>query len=200
MSYKKPFLLLMILLLLFNGVIFFQRQQIHKLTEERNTYQNNTYSLLSDMEVLKNDTAMKAYQVQTLNLSLDEYKKYRAADAKTIEDLRIKLKQVTAIAQQEMEINASIKTIVKDSVVHDTIPHIIQAMSFANEHISFVGKIEKDSLTANINVPIRLSQVLYKVPKHKFLWWSWGCKAVKQVIVTDNPYVHINYSEYIEVK
>lgn len=200
MSYKKPFVSLMILLLLFNGVIFFQRQQIHKLTEERNTYQSNTYSLLSDMEVLKNDTAMKAYQVQTLNLSLDEYKKYREDDAKAIEDLKIKLKRVTAAAQQEIEIKASIKTIIRDSIVHDTVPRIIQAMSFTNKHISFVGSIKNDSLTANINVPIKLSQVLYKVPKHKFLWWSWGCKAVKQVIATNNPYVNINYSEYIEIK
>ena len=69
-----------------------------------------------------------------------------------------------------------------------------------NEHISFIGTVTNDSLTAKIQVPIQLTQIVHKVPKHKFLWWSWGCKGIKQIVVSNNPYVNLKYSEYIELR
>ena len=75
--------------------ISIQRNKIQKISKERDIYQGNTYGLLTNIEELRKDSASQAYQVQTLNLSLDEYKKIKADDAKTISDLNIKLKQVS---------------------------------------------------------------------------------------------------------
>lgn len=198
---NKLIIWLLVALIGMGAVVGWQYKRIGQITDERNQYQQNTYSLLSDIEELRADSSLQAHQVQTLSLSLEEYKKYRAADAQTITDLKLKLKQVSAVAKQELEVNVPISAPVKDSVVvSNDMPDTIQTISYKDQYVSFDGTIQHDSLIAQFHVPVTISQVLYKVPKHKFLWWSWGCKAVKQVIITNNPYVQLNYSEYIEIK
>lgn len=198
---NKTIIWLLVVLVGMGAIIGWQYKRIGQITDERNQYQQNTYSLLSDIEELRIDSSLQAHQVQTLSLSLDEYKQYRAADAQTIADLKLKIKHVSAVTKQELEVNVPISAFVKDSViVADNISDTIQTISYKDQYVSFDGNIQHDSLTAQFHVPVTLTQVLYKVPKHKFLWWSWGCKAIKQVIITNNPYVQLNYSEYIEIK
>ena len=91
---------LLVALIGMGAVVGWQYKRIGQITDERNQYQQNTYSLLSDIEELRTDSSLQAHQVQTLSLSLEEYKKYRAADAQTITDLKLKLKQVSAVAKQ----------------------------------------------------------------------------------------------------
>lgn len=182
-------------------IVGFQFKRISQITQERNQYRQNTYTLLGDIETLQQDSAIQAYQVDKLTLSLDEYKKYRSEDTQTITDLKLKLKQVSAISKSEISVDVPVSTPVRDTVIIvDSIPHKTQIITYKDNNVTFTGTIWNDSLKANFHLPVTISQVLYKVPKHKFLWWSWGCKAVKQVIITNNPYVQLNYSEYIEIK
>lgn len=182
-------------------IIVSQSRWITDIKAERDTYKGNVASLMTGMEQLRQDSTMQASQIRTLQLSVDEYEIYRSIDLKTIESLNIKLKNVQAVSKQEMEVEATVSTPIKTDtvVVRDTI-RPVRTFELHNDHIRLDGRIENDSLTANINVPITLTQVLHKIPKHKFLWWNWGCKAVKQVIITDNPYINLKYAEYIELK
>lgn len=182
-------------------IVGFQGKRISQVTEERNQYRQNTYTLLADIETLQQDSAIQAYQVDKLTLSLDEYQKYRSEDAQTIAGLKLKLKQVSAISKSEISVDVPINTPVRDTIiVVDSVYRKVQTIVYNDSNVSFNGTIWNDSLKANFHVPVTISQVLYKVPKHKFLWWNWGCKAVKQVVITNNPYVQLNYSEYIEIK
>lgn len=182
------------------GVIAYQAIAIHKIKAEKEIYRNNTTTLLSDVERLQLDSTTSAIQINTLKLSLDEYKQYRAEDAELIKQLGVKLKNIQSSSKTTIEVDAPIQTIVvRDTVFSDSIAHCVQLVQYKNDYIQFDGKIINDSLTAQINVPITIHQMLYKIPKHKFLWWSWGCKQIKQVISCDNPYVNIKYSEFIEI-
>lgn len=179
----------------------FQFKRISQVTQERNQYRQNTYTLLGDIEALQQDSAIQAYQVDKLTLSLDEYKKYRSEDAQIIADLKLKLKQVSTISKSEISVDVPINSPIRDTVIIvDSTYQKAQTIAYKDNNVTFTGTIWNDSLKANFHLPVTISQVLYKVPKHKFLWWSWGCKAVKQVIITNNPYVQLNYSEYIEIK
>ena len=61
------------------------------------------------------------------------------------------------------------------------------------------GIIENNQLIRNIHLPVSLHQAVWIEPKHRFLWWRWGVKALHQTISSDNPYVEIKYSEMIEI-
>lgn len=179
-----------------------QQGTVNRVKTEKDRYQNNTQSLLGQIDTLRNDSTLQAVQIRTLGLTLKEYKQYRADDAATIKSLKVKLKNVQSISKTELAVNIPIET----PVEHDTIyvpndaPISIETVKYENDHIQLEGVIRNDSLKANFNVPITLNQIVHKVPKHKFLWWSWGCKAIKQIITCDNPYVNINYAEYIEIQ
>lgn len=195
----KPAAIVAVIILSMAAIIYYQHDTIQEVKRDRDTYQNNTYGLLNDIESLRKDSLEQAYQIQTLSFTVDEYKAYRAEDLNTIQSLKLKLKNVQSVSKQSLEISAPIATpIVKH--IPDSISRPITTVKLENTHISFIGTIKNDSLIANIQVPIQLTQIIHKVPRHKFLWWSWGCKAIKQVIVTNNPYVNLNYSEYIELR
>lgn len=195
----KPAAIVAVIILSMAAIIYYQHDTIQEVKRDRDTYQNNTYGLLTDIEALRKDSLEQAYQIQTLSFTVDEYKAYRAEDLNTIQSLKLKLKNIQSVSKQSLEVNAPIATpIVKH--IPDSISRPITTVKLENTHISFIGTIKNDSLIANIQVPIQLTQIIHKVPRHKFLWWSWGCKAIKQVIVTNNPYVNLNYSEYIELR
>lgn len=201
MKISKTNIVLALVALCLSGVSIFQYNMLKKVKAERDTYQNNTYGLLAQIDTLRADSTMQAYQIQTLGLSVDEYKRYRAEDANIIKSLKVKLENVSAVSKHEMEMQASISAPIKtDTLIRNDTIYPSKTVQLHNNYIKFDGSIHGDSLTANINVPVTLTQIVHKIPKHKFLWWSWGCKAVKQIIVTDNPYLTIKYSEYIELK
>ncbi len=183
------------------GLIVWQISSYRLMRNERDIYMGNTHSLMIGMEQLRKDSISQAVQIQSLTLTVDEYRKSSENDLKTIEDLKLKLKNVKAVGKQEYEVEAPVVApVVRDSDKVDTLYVPYQKVSMHNDYITFDGTIKNDTLKATVNVPITITQILHKVPKHKFLWWSWGCKAVKQVVVSDNPYVNIKYANYIELR
>lgn len=64
------------------------------MKEERDTYQSNTQALLADVTQVRIDSAMMTSTIQVLNLSLDEYEKYRVEDAATIKKMGVCIKDL----------------------------------------------------------------------------------------------------------
>lgn len=198
MNSLKPAAIVAVVILSMAAIISYQHNTIQKVTKDRDTYQNNTYGLMSNIEELRKDSMEQAYQIQALSLTVNEYKEYRAEDMQTIKSLKLQLKNITTVSKQSLEVNVPIAVpIIKEKPQIEPAPINVR---LHNEHISFIGTVSNDSLTAKIQVPIQLTQIVHKVPKHKFLWWSWGCKGIKQIVVSNNPYVNLKYSEYIELR
>ena len=198
MNSLKPAAIVAVVILSMAAIISYQHSTIQEVAKDRDTYRNNTYGLMSNIEELRKDSMEQAYQIQALSFTIDEYKEYRAEDMKTIESLKLQLKNITTISKQSLEVNVPIS--VPLTKEESQIKPISTNVRLHNEHISFIGTVTNDSLTAKIQVPIQLTQIVHKVPKHKFLWWSWGCKGIKQIVVSNNPYVNLKYSEYIELR
>lgn len=183
------------------SVVSIQHSKIMQVSAERDLYQMNTQSLMSDIQELRKDSSYQAHQIQALSINIDEYEKYRASDAQVIKDLKLKIKRVSSVSKQQLEVQVPISAPVKDTIlIISNKPDTVRTIQYKDPHVSFNGHIKQDSLKAVFQVPVTITQVIHKIPKRKFLWWSWGCKAIKQVIVTNNPYVQLNYAEYIELK
>ena len=59
---------------------------------------------------------------------------------------------------------------------------------------------EGDSVDLQLVVRDSLDIIPSIVPKHRFLWWTWGVKAVKVNVISQNPYSEFEYIKYIELK
>lgn len=172
-----------------------------RMKKERDTYQSNTHALLADARHVRIDSAMMASTIRVLNLSVDEYKKYRVEDAATIKKMGIRINDLEAAGRHDVEVNAPVDATVKDTtVIRDTVKVIVKAVKMETPYIKLIGIIEGNHLKGNIHLPVHLHQAFWVEYKHRFLWWRWKVKAIHQTISSDNPYVEIKYTEFINLK
>ena len=171
------------------------------LSKEKERFRINTDALLSDIQHIQIDSAMMASTVKVLQLSLDEYKRYRAEDAATIKKMGVKIKDLETTGRHDIEINAPIDTEVKDSIVYkDTVAVFIRNVKMDTPYIKLDGVMEDNRLTGRIRLPVHLHQAIWIEYKHRLLCWRWKVKAIHQTMASDNPYAEIKYSEFINIK
>ncbi len=189
----------MAILLLCLSVFVLYRQN-KQLAIECDKYKENTSALLSDIKRMRIDSTTTAVDVNVLKLSMDEYKRYRAEDAKQIEKLGVKLRDLQSAAKHNLEVNAPIQAELQDSlIIRDTVVIQVKKIEMNTPYLKVNGIIENNQLSGNIYLPVNLYQAVWIEHKHRFLWWRWGVKAVHQTISSDNPYVEVKYSEMIEI-
>lgn len=177
------------------------RVQVKHLKQERDRYSANTESLLSDVKRMKIDSCTTVVEVQTLKLTVDEYEKYRATDTAQIKKMGIRIKDLEAVGKHQITVDAPIQAEIRDStIVYDTITVSVRKVEMDTPHLKLDGTIEDNLLKGKLYLPVNLQQAIWLEYKHKFLWWRWKVKAVHQSISSDNPYVYINYSEFIKIQ
>ena len=190
---------LLVAVVLLGGAVWLQYRYTVRLKSERDRYLSNTTALLSEVERMQVDSATMALDAKTLQLTLDEYKRFRAEDAATIKRLGIKVKNLEAAARHDMEVTGPIDAIVRDTIIiRDTAPILRQKVEMLTPHIELSGIIEDERLKGSIRIPVTLNQAVWVEYRG---WWFWKrVKALHQTISSDNPYVEIKYSEYIKIK
>lgn len=190
---------LLVAVLLLSGIVYIQyRRNVH-LANERDRYQANNTALLSEVRRMRIDSTTLAVDTKGLRLTVEEYKRFRAQDAETIKKLGVKIKNLEAAAKHQLEVGGPIDAVVKDTVfIRDTVPLLRQKVEMITPHIQLTGMIEDSRLKGQIRVPVTLNQAIWVEYKG---WWFWKrVKAIHQSISSDNPYVDIKYTEYIQIQ
>lgn len=190
----------MVLLVLLLGASLLLWRYATKVTRERNRYRQNTEALLADISRIQIDSTRMAVDVKTLRLTVSEYEEYRAEDARLIKKLGARIKDLEAAARHRLSVDAEITSPIRDSIImRDTVFVPVQTVEMINPHIEFRGIIEDSVLTANVHIPVTLNQAVWVEYKRRWIFWK-RVKAVHQTITCDNPYVDIEYSEYIQIQ
>lgn len=190
---------LLIALFLLCGVVYVQHKRTVHLTEERDRYQQNSNALLSEVRRMQLDSTTMALDVHGLKLTVDEYRKFRAEDAEKIRQMGVKLKNLEATARHEVSVDAPINAVVRDTVIiRDSSQVRAQRVEMRTPYIQMSGLIENNILQGHIHVPVTLRQAIWIEYKRKWIFWK-KVKAVHQTISSDNPYVEVKYSEYINI-
>ena len=191
--------ILLVIILLLGGVVFIQFKHAAKLSDERDRYKQNNTALLSDIERIKVDSTTMAVDAKALRLTIDEYERFRAADAEKIRQMGIKIKKLQAVAKHNLEVAAPINAVIRDTVIiRDTVQVVQQKVEMASPHIQLDAVIDNDTLKGDIRLPVTLQQIVWVEYKRKCLFWK-KVKAIRQTISSDNPYVDIKYTEYIQI-
>lgn len=160
-----------------------------KLIKSRDKYQQNTETLLSDIRQYKLDSTRIATETSRLQLTIEEYKRYKEKDTKTIKELGISIKRLKASIQHQASVNVPINVPVKDSVVYKDSLIMIPTIKLSNKYVNIDAIIENNTLKGSMSLDVQLKQFVYVEPKYRFLWFKWGIKGINQVIISDNPYV-----------
>ena len=187
-------------LLVFAG---FQQNAIENLKQERNRYERNTQSLLLDIEQYKTRDSLNAAKVGALELTIQEYERFRAADAKLIKTLQTKNRDLTAITAAQSQTIMELSAVPRDTVIiRDSVAIQAVAVHTGDAGYDFDGILTEQEFTGtlvNRDSLLVAETVQYK----RFLGFLWKTKRIKNKqidVVSKNPHTTIMGIEYIEIE
>lgn len=178
--------------------IVIQDRKIENLTQERDKYKQNTEILLGESKTYKVRDSLNAIKVESLELTMKEYEKYRAEDAGLIKDLKKRNEDLKAVNKTQQETIIRLSAIPRDTVVLiDSIPIKAKKVQCGDDWYTFKGLVTDDTFEGTLENrdSILISEsVRYK----KFLWFKTKKIKSREIkAVSLNPHTKILGMEHI---
>lgn len=179
-------------------------KRIEQLTNERDRYKGNTAALLSDVELFKIRDSMNAARVESLQLTIKEFERFRADDAELIRELKARNRDLSAVNTTQSQTIIDLKATPRDTViiVRDSIVTPAVAVHCGDAWFDFDGLLTKDQFTGTL--ANRDSLLLAETVKYKrFLGFLWKTKRVQDRrvdVVSRNPHTQILGVEHVVIE
>jgi len=176
---------------------------IDRLKSERDRYRSNTEALLSEVKFYKTKDSLSAARVETLELTLKEFRRFRSEDAAMIESLMKRNQSLLSVNKTQSETIIALSSIPKDTtiIVKDSIVTPAVKVHCGDAWYDFDGLLTKDLFTGTLRN--RDSLVVAETVEYKrFLGFLWKTKAIKsrQVdVISKNIHTEILGVEHIVV-
>lgn len=184
------------------GILILMRDN-ERLKEERDRYIANTEVLSSDVEKYKVQDSLSAAKVRSLEISLEEFERYRASDAALIKQLKQKNRDLESITNTQSETIVELMAAPKDTVIiSDSVPVKAKAVRCGDPWYDFEGLMTEDNFAGKLRV--RDSLIVSESVEHKrFLGFLWKTKKVKNRqmdVVSRNPHTEIQDIVYVVIE
>lgn len=176
---------------------------IDELKAECDRYRKNTEFLLSDVELYRTKDSLSAARVESLELTVKEYERFRAEDAVLIKSLQKKNRDLASVNKTQSETIIALSSVPKDTVIitKDSIITPAVKVHCGDTWYDFDGLLTKELFTGTLRN--RDSLVVAETVKHKrFLGFLWKTKQVKnrQVdVISKNPHTEILGVEHVTI-
>jgi hypothetical protein len=170
------------------------------VSKENKRLEDNQTALFEDVTFYRTQDRLNAASVQQLTLTNSELEKYNEDLVKTAKSLNLKIKRLESASRTAMESNYQIVAELQEKVIYvDGKTDTVRCMEFKDPYIDFNACEMDDSLHANIRTYDTLVQFVHRVP---YQWWffKFGTKAIRQEVLSKNPYTTITFTEYIKLK
>lgn len=188
------------------ATIWVQRTKIEKLTDERNRYRSNTEILLQDVKTYQTKDSLNAIKVGNLELSLAEYKKYRADDLALIKTLQAKNRDLERVTTTQMETINELRATVRDSVVYlpgDTVTTVLRCVDIVEPYFELHGCATPDGQFTGTHINRDSLLIVETVQYKRWLGFLWKTKKIKnrQIdVVSKNPATKILGVEFVTIE
>ena len=204
---KKAYIIAAVVLVILIAVIIALSTRLKNVTADRNVQRKNVETLFTSVQSYKVQDSLQAATIGDLQLTLSQYKQFRAEDAELISSLKVDNKRLQGVVTTQTESYYQHTAILRDSVKmlitrkpdSIKIPIIVKTANFADEWHRLNIVIDGDSLNYRLRTKESLIITNHIVPK-KFLWFKFGCKEVRTDVVSKNPYVENIDVESITIK
>ena len=199
----KKYLILAAVAIVAALAVIWADRKIEHLTAERDRYAGNTAALLSDIERYRVRDSLNAARVQSLELTVKEYERFRADDAALIKQLKQRNRDLAAVNKTQSETIINLQSVPKDTIIVTKDSLVIPAVKIhsGDAWYDFDGLLTKEKFTGTLRN--RDSLMVAETVKYKrFLGFLWKTKQVKdrQVdVVSKNPHTEILGVEYITI-
>lgn len=198
----KKYLILAAVAIVAALAVIWADRKIEQLTAERDRYAGNTAALLSDIERYRVRDSLNAARVQSLELTVKEYERFRADDAALIKQLKQRNRDLAAVNKTQSQTIIDLRAVPRDTVVlvRDSIITPAVAVHCGDAWYNFDGILTKDEFTGKMEH--RDSLLLVESVRYKrFLWWKTKRIKDRQLdCVSKSPHNSILGLEYIVIE
>ena len=141
--------------------------------------------------------------MRSLELTLEEFEKYRAEDAKMIKQLKQKNRDLESVASTQSETIIQLMATPKDTVIiRDSLPTKAKAVRCGDPWYDFEGLLTEDQFTGSIKT--RDSLIVSSSVQHKrflgFLWKTHKIKNRQIDVVSRSPHTDIQDVVYVFIE
>lgn len=202
----KKYLILAAIILAVAAAFWVQHVKIKRLTEERDRYRSNTEILLEDVKTYQTKDSLNAIKVGNLELSLAEYKKYRADDLALIKTLQTKNRDLERVTTTQMETINELRATVRDSVVYlpgDTVTTVLRCVDIVEPYFELHGCATPDGQFTGTHINRDSLLIVETVQYKRWLGFLWKTKKIKnrQIdVVSKNPTTKILGVEFVTIE
>ena len=194
----KIYIGLFIIMLGMVCTISFQAKYIKKQKANIERLDGNVTALTTDINHFKVNDSLNAATIQSLNITVSEFKDMNVEAKKTIDALNIKYKRLLKVNQtitqenQDLLLNKTIDTL----ILKDTIVKTVSA-SYRSPYLDLDIYDLGNQYQVRYESRDTIDQILENIPK-KFLFIRYGTKGFKTTYVNRNPSAKIvGASDYI---
>ena len=198
----KKYLILAAVAIVAALAVIWADRKIERLTAERDRYAGNTAALFSDVEHYRVRDSLNAARVQSLELTVKEYERFRADDAALIKQLKQRNRDLSAVNKTQSQTIIDLRAVPKDTVVlvRDSIIIPAVAVHCGDAWYNFDGLLTKKEFTGKMEH--RDSLLLVESVRYKrFLWWKTKRIKDRQLdCVSKSPHNSILGLEHIVIE
>ena len=182
--------------------IIVSTNRINRLTYERDRYKGNAAALLTDVQRYRVRDSLNAARVESLELTVKEYERFRADDAELIRELKARNRDLAAVNKTQSQTIIELSAVPRDTViiVRDSIQVPAVAVHCGDAWYNFDGILTKDEFTGKMEH--RDSLLLVESVRYKrFLWWKTKRIKDRQLdCVSKSPHNSIIGLEYVVIE
>ena len=183
------------------------REENARLLSNQEILLTQKQSAMAKSQMYKTSDSLNAAKVSELQLTLKEYKKYRAQDLQLIEQLKIKKSNVQTITTVQTETMSSFSIKLNDSIRVDTVVNItdtLKCFDYKSKWTDVSGCVDLKHDSVDLQIKNRESlKIVETVIYKRFLGFLWRTGKVKdrQIdVVSENPNTIITNLDYIRVR
>lgn len=174
--------------------------KVTELKKENGRLSDNATALMDRATYYETEADKSAASVQRLKLDYSELKEHYTHVCKTADELGVKVKRLQAAATTATKTEVKVVTQIRDSIIfRNGEPDSLKMLQWRDAWVNVAGEIRGNDVSLDVVSNDTIKQIIHKVPK-KFWFIKWGCKAIRQEVVSTNPHTKITYTEYIEIK
>ena len=174
---------------------------IASLTAERDRYRNNNETLLTDVETYRVQDSLHCARVQSLELTVKEYERFRAEDAALIRSLTSKNRDLANVNKAQSQTIVELSAVPRDTIIiRDSIRVPAIAVHCGDAWYDFDGLLTADAFTGKMQTRDSL-MIVESVRYKRFLWWKTKRILDRRVdCVSKNPHNTILGLEHVVVE
>ena len=178
--------------------------KLNKAQQSASRYKANTEALLTEVERYKVRDSLSAARVESLELTVKEFERFRAEDAAIIKELKRRNRDLSAVSKAQSETIIELQSAPRDTVIltRDSIRVPAVAVHCGDAWYDFDGWLTEDQFTGVLKN--RDSIVLAETVKYRrFLGFLWKTKRIDErtlQAMSRNPHTVIQNLEHILIE